>query len=359
MPDTSKTDPTALITFLNQFLATFTYYCSDYKKNFPSHLHWNKAICKLFCSLLRPSDLPTRLNLQEITDFNTLQLQFRKTVMQLQTSQQLLGKSASGGGVASSVISCINCKLPHTVSDCKKQCTYSTCATSPPHQAKDCPNWKSTKSKSPSSLSSSPPTKAPALPGPPKVNQVAPTLPVVPSSTSSVDPEVIFDSGSAVTTIPTSNFLSRTSSVLIPPLNAITADGSLHSSTDSGIFQGLPSHVLPSFQDILICLSDYLAQGRIAIVDSTSMQIFKKTISADNAIDQFRTRFINDSVITVPVKEKIYTLPVQQFLSSSVNHNDPTVSSTLPSLPFSPAYVVRNYQTANFTNKRQLVRFFH
>ena len=35
------------------------------------------------------------------------------------------------------------------------------------------------------------------------------------------------------------------------------------------------------------------------------------------------------------------------------------VSSTLPSLPFSPAYVVRNYETANFTNKRQSVRFFH
>jgi hypothetical protein len=185
------------------------------------------------------------------------------------------------------------------------------------------------------------------------VNQVAPQLPVVPSS---VDPEVIFDSGSGVTTIPTSTFLSRTSPILIPPLNAITADGSLHSSTASGIFQGLPSHVLPSFQDILICLSDYLAQGRIAIVDSTSMQIFKKTLSADNAIDQFRTQFTNDSVITVPVTDKIYSLPVQQFLSSSVNHNDTTVSSTLP---FSPAYVVRSYETAHFTNKRQLVRFFH
>jgi hypothetical protein len=207
MPETSKTDPTALITFLHNFLATFSYYGDDFKKNFSSPLHWNKAICKLFCSLLRPSDLPTRFNLQEITEFNTLQLQFRKIVMQLQTSQQLLGKSASGGGIASGggVLSCRNCKLPHTVSDCKKPCTYSTCATSPPHQAKDCPNWKSTKSKGSSSLSHSPPNKAPAPRGPPKVN-VATTLPVVPPSTSSVDPEVIFDSGSAVTTIPTSNF---------------------------------------------------------------------------------------------------------------------------------------------------------
>jgi hypothetical protein len=48
MPDTSKTDPTALITFLNQFLTTFNYYGSDFKKNFSSTLLWNKAICKLF-----------------------------------------------------------------------------------------------------------------------------------------------------------------------------------------------------------------------------------------------------------------------------------------------------------------------
>jgi hypothetical protein len=100
---TDKTDPPVLIKFLNQFLATFSYYGLDFKKTFPPDLHWNKAICKLFCSLLRPSDLPTRLNLLGITDFNTLQLQFRKTVMQLQTSQQPLGKSASPA-----VISCRN-----------------------------------------------------------------------------------------------------------------------------------------------------------------------------------------------------------------------------------------------------------
>jgi hypothetical protein len=39
MPDTSKTDPTALITFLHNFLATFSYYGDDFKKNFSSPLH--------------------------------------------------------------------------------------------------------------------------------------------------------------------------------------------------------------------------------------------------------------------------------------------------------------------------------
>ena len=92
-------------------------------------------------------------------------------------------------------------------------------------------NWKSTKSKHPPSLSPSPPSKTLAIRGPTKVNQVAPAIQTVPSPIPPVNTEVIFDSGPGVTTIPTSNFLTRNSSVQIPPLNAITADGALHSST--------------------------------------------------------------------------------------------------------------------------------
>ena len=145
--------------------------------------------------------------------------------MQLQTSQQLLGKLASSVSIA-----CRNCKLPYHVSECKKDCTYSACANSPPLPAKDCSNWKSNKSKQPSSISRSPPPKSPAIRGPPKVNKIVPTS-TVPPPVPPVNIEVIFDSASGVTTIPTSNFLSRTSQMTIPPLNAITADGSFHSST--------------------------------------------------------------------------------------------------------------------------------
>jgi len=135
----------------------------------------------------------------------------------------------------------------------------------------------------------------------------------------------------------------------IPPLNALTADGSLHSSTQSDIFQGLPTHVLPSFQDVLICLSDYLSQCRIAIIDSTSMQIFNNTISTDDA----------DSVITVPFKDKSYSIPITKFTSASVIKHASVSSPLLPTSSFSPAYVVRNYETAHFSTKRQLVRFFY
>jgi len=116
---------------------------------------------------------------------------------------------------------------------------------------------------------------------------------------------------------------------------------------------------LPSFNDILIRLSDYLALGRIAIVDSTLMQIFNKNNSTDTAVSKFRKKFLTDSVITVSVKDKIYSVPFTTFLTVPIFDNQSFFSTVSLSSPFSPAYIVRNYETAHFTNKSQLVRFFH
>ena len=106
-------------------------------------------------------------------------------------------------------------------------------------------------------------------------------------------------------------------------------------------------------------MSDYLSQGRLAITDSTSMQILNKIFSNDDAIDRFRSKFVTDSVITVPVKDKIYSAPITKFTSASVIKHASVSSPLLSSLSFSPAYVVRNYETAHFSMKRQRVRFFH
>jgi hypothetical protein len=223
-------DTKKLLDFLDNFIAIFRHYGSEFKSKYKNDAEqWHKALCKLFCQLIRPSDLPSRMNIDGLDDFTVFQDQFCTKVLQHQISQQLSGKSASS--VTEETVSCRNCKLPHNVLDCKTNCTYSFCANSSPHQAKDCVNWKSTKSKNPLSLSPSPPSKYPAI-------QVAPAIQTVPSPIPPVDTEVIFDSGSGVTTIPTSNFLTRNSSVQLPPLNAITADGSLHSSTRSDRFQG-------------------------------------------------------------------------------------------------------------------------
>ena len=120
---------------LNKFLAIFRHF--GYENDAEQ---WHKALCKLFCQLIWLSDLPSRMNIDGLDDFTVLQDQFRTKVLQHQISQQLSRKSASS--VTEKTVSCRNCKLPHNVSDCKKNCTYSTCANSPPHPAKDCINLK-------------------------------------------------------------------------------------------------------------------------------------------------------------------------------------------------------------------------
>jgi len=61
-----------------------------------------------------------------------------------------------------------------------------------------------------------------------------------------------------------------------------------------------------------------LSQGRIAIIDSSMMQIFAKIIPIDELIAQSRSNSVHDSILTVPDKEKNYFLPVNQFSSSVI-----------------------------------------
>ena len=79
-----------------------------------------------------------------------------------------------------------------------------------------------------------------------KAKKAVTSSPVV--SPVSADVEVIFHSDSAVTTLPSSTFISRTSTEPIPPFKVETADVTIHNSEITVIFQGLPSHVLPFFQ---------------------------------------------------------------------------------------------------------------
>ena len=76
------------------------------------------------------------------------------------------------------------------------------------------------------------------------------------------------------------------------------------------------------------------------------MQIFNKKI----AISKFHKELLTDSVITVPIKDKIYSVTFTNFSTVPIIDNQ-SVSATISlSSPFSPAYVVRNYETAHFTN---------
>jgi hypothetical protein len=144
MSDTKEMDPKKLIDFLDNFLSIYRFYDSEFKRKYDNDEdQWNKALCKLFCQLIRPSDLPSRLNIDGIYDFATLQEQFRTKVLQFQISQQLSGKP--GFVVTDKPIDCRNCRHPHHVNECRKPCTHTLCKDSPHHSAKDCSNWRSVK----------------------------------------------------------------------------------------------------------------------------------------------------------------------------------------------------------------------
>ena len=68
------------------------------------------------------------------------------------------------------------------------------------------------------------------------------------------------------------------------------------------------------------------------------MQIFNKTISTDKDIDHFRPKFVTDSVLTVPVKDKIYSVPFTKFSTVPIINNQSISSTASLSSLFSPAY---------------------
>jgi len=87
MQDTVRMVPTKLLDPHDTFLATFRSYGSEFKRKYETEVQGNKALCMLFCSLVRHSDLPIRMNLDGIYTFDILQQQFRIKVLQFQLTQ--------------------------------------------------------------------------------------------------------------------------------------------------------------------------------------------------------------------------------------------------------------------------------
>jgi len=81
-------DSKKLVDFLDNFLSIF-------QRKYDTTEQWSKALCKLFCQLIRPSELPSRINIDGIFDFDDLQEQFRTKVIQYKISQQMSEKSAT------------------------------------------------------------------------------------------------------------------------------------------------------------------------------------------------------------------------------------------------------------------------
>ena len=82
MQDNDRMDPKKLIDFLDNLLSIYRFYGSEFQRKYGNDEdQWNKALCKLFCQLIRPSDLSFRLNIDGIHDFAILQQLFRTKVL--------------------------------------------------------------------------------------------------------------------------------------------------------------------------------------------------------------------------------------------------------------------------------------
>ena len=93
MQDTDRIDSTKLIGFFDTFFVTFRYYDSEFQQKHSTEVQSNKELCKCFCSLVRLFDLPIRMNLDGIYNYNILQTQFRTKVLQFQITQQMSGST--------------------------------------------------------------------------------------------------------------------------------------------------------------------------------------------------------------------------------------------------------------------------
>jgi len=83
-------------------------------------------------------NLPSRMNIDGIYNFDVFQEHFRTRVIQHQISQQLSGKFASA--VTEKTVSCRNCKFSHHVNECRNPCSHTSCTGFHPLPAKECPH---------------------------------------------------------------------------------------------------------------------------------------------------------------------------------------------------------------------------
>ena len=221
-----------------------------------------------------------------------------------------------------STLSCANCSLPHSVDKCRKPCVKHP---SDKHSGAHCPDLRSTQKKVATVSTSASPFSF-----------------LNPSTT------VIFDSGSGVNTVPSQNFLSSRNQIPTT-LELQTAGAHRFSSTLSGNFRGLHSHVVPEFSDVLISLSNLLSAGNFAIVTDTKMVVVDSNSITVPLLQSFQHAILNSIKFTVPVVDGIYQHSLSDLPSALVTSNS---TSRLMN-------VIHRYETAKFHTLSDLVLFFH
>ena len=81
----------------------------------------------------------------------------------------------------------------------------------------------------------------------------------------------------------------------------MNAGNHVFSTSGTGDFCGLESHVVPEFEDILICLADLMAAGNVGLLDENEMTIIFKTSSDSKDFETFKPSVEKDVRFSVPV----------------------------------------------------------
>jgi len=178
-----------------------------------------------------------------------------------------------------------------------------------------------------------------------KSNQHIPVLPLTSRT-------VIVDSGAGVTTVPTPAYNSSNQTISnSTPLTLCTADDSAFSPSNSGIFRGIPSQVVPQFSDIILGLNDLLSAGNISICTDKEMTIIKDSATVSQFLSEFRSKVLDSVRFVAGVQNGVYSLPLDDLPLNLSDHPRQNSSHLID--------VIHRYETAKFHTIRDLVVFFH
>jgi len=212
-----------------------------------------------------------------------------------------------------------------------------------------------------STLGISPPVDAPS-------NNLSVTTPLISSprrftnrtssapknASSNITPPlvVIVDSGCGVVTVPSSNLTSDNHRPTTPMILE-TASSQEFRPKLVGDFRGLDAHIVPEFNNILIGLSNLLSKN-YALSTDEDMFVFPKNKKNRKLFKEFHQNILQSIKFIAKVKDGVYQVDLDD-LPTNLTSNSELIQPSLHRM----TNVIHRYQTANFSNISDLVKFFH
>ena len=121
-----------------------------------------------------------------------------------------------------------------------------------------------------------------------------------------------------------------------------------------GKFRGTNAHIVPEFNNIILGLSDLLANN-FALATDKEMFVVPKTKRNKKLFKQFNDSIIQSVKFIAKVIDGVYQISLDDLPQQLISNQ---IESTQESL-HRMANVIHRYQTANFSSISDLVNFFH